>query len=202
MAQIRTALPSLTVQEPQLGRRCLLTTGAGDLTPFVSRIDQNNKNNSYPAAAVVKVDRNGSLKGSYGSAFLPGVSNYYNTRPFVDAEPVAPTPSVSACLPPAVATVSEDFTIKNLPGRDGTRATNTMTPSRAVGAVPAVPCCWTAEATGATHRIRPEPVVRSTIPILVQLAGYSHSHSTTHQTKCSRSRLILRQQLSLHRPVW
>ena len=167
MAQIRTALPSLTVQEPQLGRRCLLTTGAGDLTPFVSRIDQNNKNNSYPAAAVVKVDRSGSLKGSYGSAFLPGVSDYYrgDTRPFVDAEPVAPTPSVSACLPPAVATVSEDFTIKNLTGRDGTRVTNTTTISRAVGEVPAVPCCWTAEATGATHRIRPEPVVRSTIPI-------------------------------------
>ena len=104
MTQIRTALPPLTVQEPQLGRGCLSTAsavfGAGDLTPFASRIGQNNNNNLYSAAAVVKVDRNGSLKGSYGSACLPGVSDYYNTRPFGDAEPVAPTPPVPAPVAP------------------------------------------------------------------------------------------------------
>ncbi|XP_046637782.1 histone-lysine N-methyltransferase 2C-like isoform X5 [Daphnia pulicaria] len=112
MTQIRTALPPLTVQEPQLGRGCVSSTGtfifgAGDLTPFASRIQSHNNNNNYSnySASAVKVDRNGLLKGSYGSAHLPGVSDYYNTRPFGDIEPVAaaappppnnpPTPSAN-----------------------------------------------------------------------------------------------------------
>ena len=44
--------------------------------------------------------RNGSLKGSHGSAFLPGVSHYNNTRLVGDAEPVAPTPPVPAQVAP------------------------------------------------------------------------------------------------------
>jgi hypothetical protein len=91
MAQIRTALPPLTVQEPQLGRGCVPSTvtsvfGAGDLTPFASRIKSHSNHNNYSnySASVVKVDGNRLLKGSYGSAHLTGVSDYYNNRPFGD----------------------------------------------------------------------------------------------------------------------
>lgn len=77
MNHLRTALPPLTVQEPQLGQ---LTTGAGsalfgagDLTPL-------KKDRPY--------NPGGLLKGTYGAATLPGISDYYNTRPFGDASPV------------------------------------------------------------------------------------------------------------------
>ena len=91
MAQIRTALPPLPVQEPQLGRGCVPSTvtsvfGAGDLTPFASRIKSHSNHNNYSnySASVVKVDGNRLLKGSYGSAHLTGVSDYYNNRSFGD----------------------------------------------------------------------------------------------------------------------
>ena len=78
-------------QEPQLGRGCVSSTvtsvfGAGDLFPFASRIQSHNNNNKYSnySASAVKVDRNGLLKGSYGSAHLTGVSDYYNNRSFGD----------------------------------------------------------------------------------------------------------------------
>jgi hypothetical protein len=88
MAQIRTVLPPLTVQEPQLGRGYVPSTvtsifGAGDLTPFASRIKSHSNHNNYSnySASAIKVDRNGLLKGS---PHLTGVSDYYNTRPFGD----------------------------------------------------------------------------------------------------------------------
>lgn len=98
MTQLRASLPPLLVQEPQLSRGCMLSGsctvfGAGDLTPLPSRI--NNFYNSSANGSQYKVDRNGMLKGSYGSAFLPGTSDYYNTKPFGDAEPVVPVQSTT-----------------------------------------------------------------------------------------------------------
>lgn len=39
--------------------------------------------------------KNGDLKGDVGSCVLPGDSDYYNTRPFGDLEPVSPLPQPS-----------------------------------------------------------------------------------------------------------
>ena len=90
MTQIRTALPPLTVQEPQLGRGCVLTSagnifGAGDLSP--------GKKDRPP---------HGLLKGSYGSASLTGVSDYFNTKPLGDAAPIVPTTPAPPAVQPSV----------------------------------------------------------------------------------------------------
>lgn len=37
----------------------------------------------------------GDLKGKVGSCNLPGESDYYNTKPFGDLEPVSPLPQPS-----------------------------------------------------------------------------------------------------------
>ena len=95
MAQVRTALPPLTIQEPQLGRGCLATTGAvfgaGDVTPLATRngAASTSSGNSH-SVSNTKTSTNGMLKGACGSAYLPGVSDYYNTKPFGDEEPVTP----------------------------------------------------------------------------------------------------------------
>jgi len=39
--------------------------------------------------------KSGDLKGKVGSCNLPGESDYYNTRPFGDLEPVSPLPQPS-----------------------------------------------------------------------------------------------------------
>ena len=70
-----SALP-LTVQQPQLGRRCLSTTGA----VFGTSPPESAKPMTtvfFSASAVVKVGR----KASYGSGFLPDVSDYFNSLP-------------------------------------------------------------------------------------------------------------------------
>ena len=58
----------------------------GGVLNEIPRIKSHSNHNNYSnySASVVKVDGNRLLKGSYGSAHLTGVSDYYNNRSFGD----------------------------------------------------------------------------------------------------------------------
>lgn len=79
MNHLRTALPPLTIQEPQLGQ---LSTGAGNVVFGAGDLTPLKKDRPY--------NPGGLLKGSYGSAILQNTSDYYNTQPFGDAAPIVP----------------------------------------------------------------------------------------------------------------
>lgn len=72
--QLRT-LPPMTVAEPVLNKNFAVVPifGCGDLTKL--------GNKDYDS-------RLGDLNGIYGNAVLPGSSDFYNTKPYGDAEPL------------------------------------------------------------------------------------------------------------------
>lgn len=82
MIQLRQLQP-MAVLEPLLGKNygvCPIF-GSGDLSKIGSQTDYNT--------------RMGDLIGVYGDARLSGISDYYNTQPFGELEPLPPQPPVS-----------------------------------------------------------------------------------------------------------
>ncbi|CAG2053007.1 unnamed protein product [Timema podura] len=82
MLQLRQ-LPPMSVMEPELSRNHSVCPvfGAGDTARIGVSKDYST--------------RTGDLKGSYGSATLPHISDHYNTKPFGELEPIPPQPQQS-----------------------------------------------------------------------------------------------------------
>ncbi|RZC33964.1 histone-lysine N-methyltransferase 2C-like [Asbolus verrucosus] len=80
LAQLRT-LPPMVVSEPVLNRNfSILPVFGSDLSKLAA--------SDYDS-------RFGELKGDYGNAVVPGYSDFYNTHPYGDAEPLPEKPPAS-----------------------------------------------------------------------------------------------------------
>ena len=80
LAQLRT-LPPMVVSEPVLNRNFNICPVFGS---DMSKLAANDYDSRF-----------GELKGEYGNAYMPGYSDFYNTQPYGDHEPLPEKPPAS-----------------------------------------------------------------------------------------------------------